>query len=88
VADECTCPDKYERLQGKASTNSMAIAGFVLSFLIPILGLIFSWIALSQIKKSGEKGKGLATAGLIISIIPIALAILFFVVFLIIFAVA
>ena len=50
------------------STNGMAIAGFVLSFFIPILGLIFSIIGL---KKASEcnSGRGLAIAGIIISLL-------------------
>ena len=48
-------------------TNTMAIWGLVLAFFIPILGLILSIVAKSQIKKSGEGGNGLATAGIIIS---------------------
>jgi hypothetical protein len=52
----------------------MAIAGFVLSLTIPILGLIFSWVALNGMKKyHNEEGKGLATAGLIISLVFVAL---------------
>lgn len=50
-------------------TNGMAIAGFVLSFFCGLLGLIFSAVALSQISKSGEGGKGLAIAGLVLSIL-------------------
>ncbi|RSX55121.1 peptidyl-prolyl cis-trans isomerase [Bifidobacterium dolichotidis] len=53
--------------------NGMAIAGFILSFLVPILGVIFSAIGLSRIKKNPAKGKGLAIAGLIISIALIVL---------------
>jgi hypothetical protein len=62
--------------------NGLGIAGFVLSlvglipcfwlFQIPgVLGLIFSAIGRSRIKKSGgtQKGAGLALAGLIISLI-------------------
>lgn len=56
-------------------TNGMAIAGFVCSLFIPILGLIFSAIALGQIKRRGGRGKGLATAGLVISIVTILLLI-------------
>jgi len=50
-------------------TNGFAIAGFILSFfgITAILGFIFSIIGLNQIKRTGEKGKGLATAGVIIS---------------------
>ena len=60
------------------SFNGMAIAGFVCSFLCSILGIIFSAIALSQIKNSNgtQRGGGLATAGLIISIVSIFLGIM------------
>lgn len=50
-------------------TNGMAIAGFVLSFFCGLLGLIFSAVALSQIGKTGEGGKGLAIAGIVISVV-------------------
>ena len=53
--------------------NSLAIAGFIFSFLISLVGLILSIIALNQINKSGgtQKGKGLALAGIIISALSI-----------------
>jgi hypothetical protein len=55
------------------SYQGMAIAGFVLSFLFSLLGLIFSWVALNGMKRTGNnQGKGLATAGMIISIVMIA----------------
>ena len=51
-------------------TNPMAITGFVLSFFISPLGIIFSAIGLSQISKdSRQGGKGLAIAGLILGIL-------------------
>ncbi|MFT3884853.1 MAG: DUF4190 domain-containing protein [Flavobacteriales bacterium] len=56
-------------------TNGMAIAGFVCSFFIPLLGIIFSAIALGQIRRRGGRGHGLAVAGLIISIATILLVI-------------
>jgi hypothetical protein len=54
-----------------AKTSGMAIAGFVLSFLCSLLGLIFSIIGLSQVNKSNGTlgGKGLAIAGIVISAI-------------------
>lgn len=54
-------------------TNGMAIAGFVCSLFFPILGLVFSAIALGQIKRRGGRGRGLATAGLVISIVTLVL---------------
>ena len=55
-------------------TNGFAIAGFVLSFFVAILGIIFSAIALKQINDRGEGGKGLAIAGLVLSIVWICVA--------------
>ena len=72
----------------KKLTNGMATAGFVLSLTtlffgwIPILGwiiwalgLIFSSIGLSKAKKVEGKGKGLAIAGLVISLVDLFLII-------------
>ena len=47
--------------------NGLAVAGFICSFLVSLLGLILSIVGLNQIKKQGGKGKGLAIAGIIIS---------------------
>jgi hypothetical protein len=47
-------------------TNGMAIASLVASLLVAPLGIVFGHISLSQIKRSGEDGKGLAIAGLVI----------------------
>ncbi len=57
-------------------TNTLAIVGFVLSFVVAIAGLICSVIARKQIKQSGEGGMGLATAGMIISIVELSLSVL------------
>jgi peptidyl-prolyl cis-trans isomerase B (cyclophilin B) len=48
-------------------TNGMAIASLICAFLFAPLGIIFGHISLSQIKKTGEDGHGLAIAGLVIS---------------------
>lgn len=48
-------------------TNGMAIASLVCAFLFAPLGIIFGHISLSQIRKTGEDGHGLAIAGLVIS---------------------
>jgi hypothetical protein len=58
--------------QQVAPTNSAAIVSLVLSlisftssvFLFGFVGIIFGHIARSQIKKSGERGNGMAVAGL------------------------
>lgn len=55
--------------------NTMCIVGFVLSFLIPIVGLVLSIIALVQINKTGEKSKGMAIAGIVIGAVAAVMAI-------------
>jgi hypothetical protein len=61
-------------------TSGMAIAGFVLALVsCSILGLIFSIIGYNECKRSnGEvEGQGLALAGIIISIVWLALGIIY-----------
>ena len=56
-------------------TNGMAITGFVLSFFCGILGIVFSAIGLSQTGKNpNQGGRGLAIAGLIISIVSLVIS--------------
>ena len=59
-------------------TNGFAIAGLVCSLVVgSITGIIFSCLGLNQAKKCGT-GKGLAIAGLIISILRIVFIIFYF----------
>jgi hypothetical protein len=39
----------------------------------PILGLIFGFLALNQIKQTGQRGRGLAIAGIIIGALLVAI---------------
>jgi hypothetical protein len=55
------------------------IIPFVGGFVLAVVAVITGHMALSQIKKTGEPGKGLATAGLIIGYIHIAVITLVFV---------
>ena len=52
--------NNYNMINNK-QTNGMAIAGFVCSFLIPLVGLILSIIGLKKSKILND-GKGLSTA--------------------------
>ncbi len=47
-------------------TNTLAIVSLVLAFVVSLGAIICGHIALSQIKKTGERGHGLALAGVII----------------------
>ena len=58
-----------------SSSNGMAIAGFILSFFIPLLGLIFSIIGLKRSKETNN-GKGLSTVGIIISCITMVITLI------------
>lgn len=71
-------PVAYVPAQG---TNGLAIAALVCPlagcFLFP-LGIIFGHIALSQIARTGESGRGLAIAGLVISYVILAVVLGYF----------
>jgi hypothetical protein len=63
-------------------TNGLAIASFVCSLLcVNVVAIVLGHVALSQIKRTNEEGRGLAIAGLVIGYITLALGILWFVVF-------
>ena len=69
--------------QPSRPTNTLAIVALVTSLLgIGLAGIICGHIALSQIKRSNEQGKGMALAGLIIGYVEtafVALAIVGFI---------
>ena len=68
-------------VQMSAKTNSLAIASLVVSLVCCApLGVIFGHIAISQINQTGEGGRGLAQAGLIIGYASMALGILYLIV--------
>jgi hypothetical protein len=61
-----------------SKTNAMAIVSLVTSILgLSLIGVITGHIGMSQIKKNGEQGNGLAVAGLIIGYIGVAAWLLF-----------
>lgn len=74
----------YSPVQPVAQTNSMAIAALVSSLVMAPLGVVFGHISLSQIRRTGEQGKGLAIAGLVIGYLGTAL-LLFYVIAMLVF---
>ncbi|MFB7088028.1 DUF4190 domain-containing protein [Streptomyces sp. NPDC056296] len=58
--------------------NGVAIAAFVLGVLcfVPAVGLVLGLIALAQIRRRGERGKGFAVAGSVLSSVGLALWVL------------
>jgi hypothetical protein len=53
-------------------TNIWAILALISAFTIPPLAVIAGHVALSQIKKTGDQGRGLAIAGLVIGYVFMA----------------
>lgn len=56
-------------------TNAMAIASLVCAFAFAPLGILFGHISLRQIRRSGEEGRGLAVAGLVVGYVLTVLGI-------------
>lgn len=50
--------------RGRAGVNGLAIASLICAFVFAPLGVLFGHLSLSQLKRSGERGLGLAVAGL------------------------
>lgn len=60
--------------------NVLAIVAFVISLLsFNVIAIVLGAIALNQIKKTGEKGRGLALAGIIIGAVSIVLYVILFI---------
>lgn len=72
-----TTPAAAEPTVPSPPTNTLAILSLVFAFFLWPAGLVLGHIARSQIKLTGEKGKGLATAGLAISYASLAVMVLF-----------
>ena len=62
-------PFETNTSSGGGWTNGCAIAGFVLAFFLPLIGFIVSIAGIVKAKKHGKSGKGLAVAGLVISLL-------------------
>ncbi|MET9565713.1 DUF4190 domain-containing protein [Streptomyces tauricus] len=59
----------YSPYAAPAPFNGLAISALVLGVLcfLPLVGLVLGLVALGQIKKKGERGKGMAIAGIVLS---------------------
>ena len=66
--------------------NVLSIVALVLAFFFSIVGVILGFVSLSQIKRTGEQGRGLAIAAIIVGFAEIVLGIIFAIVFFAFFA--
>ena len=68
-----------------AGNNPLAIASLVLSIIGvccgfgSIIGIILGFVAINQIKKTGQAGEGLAKAGIVIGFITLAISIIYWI---------
>lgn len=81
ICPKCGCAiGKYtsaEEADQSSHWNILCVIGFAFSFFAALVGLILSIVGRKQVMQSGEKGKDLATAGIIISSVNLALTILY-----------
>lgn len=69
---------------GPPPTNTLAIISLITSFFVPVAGIICGHVSLSQIRRTGEGGRGLAIAGLVISYVYVAFVVIYILVILVI----
>jgi peptidyl-prolyl cis-trans isomerase B (cyclophilin B) len=58
------------------SLNALAVASLVCAFVFSPLGIVLGLVARSQIRRTGQRGDGLAVAGIVISIVSLVVGIL------------
>lgn len=69
-------------------TNTYAIVSLVSAFVISPLAVIFGHLSLKQIKSTGEQGRGMAIAGLVLGYLGILVAVAYIVFFVVVLGMA
>ncbi|UTT62878.1 DUF4190 domain-containing protein [Microcella humidisoli] len=67
-------------------TNTLALVGFIASFMIPVVGIVLGIMAGRQIALTNEGGRGLARAAVIVGAVGTTLQVIFFIVWLSLFS--
>lgn len=80
AAPQAYSPQGYGQPAGGDKWNVLAIVSLVSAFFVSLAAIICGHIALSQIKRTGEKGRGLAIAGLVLGYVGLVATIIFIVV--------
>lgn len=81
-------PYTTQAVAPESKTNVLAIIALIAAFVFPLAGIIVGHIALSQIKRTGEGGHGLALWGTILGYVFSAAWIIFWIAYFAIFALA
>ncbi|ANP73847.1 DUF4190 domain-containing protein [Cryobacterium arcticum] len=79
-AAQAYSPQGYGQPNAADKWNVLAIISLVSAFFVSLAAVICGHIALSQIKKTGEKGRGLAIAGLVLGYVGLIGGIIFIIV--------
>ncbi|MBK5238120.1 MAG: DUF4190 domain-containing protein [Actinomycetales bacterium] len=88
MSENNTAQPVYVASSAGFKTNTLAIVSLVTSIIgLGIVGIITGHIGLSQIKKTGEQGHGLALAGLILGYFQVAAGIIVLIIFFVMFAI-
>ncbi|RFA19401.1 DUF4190 domain-containing protein [Subtercola boreus] len=74
-----TTPNPYAAPGAPArKTNVLSIVALVVSIVgFTIIGIVLGFVSLNQIKKTGEAGRGLALAAIIIGFVELVLLIIY-----------
>ncbi|TQL52801.1 DUF4190 domain-containing protein [Subtercola boreus] len=77
-----TTPASYSAPGAPArKTNVISIVALVVSIVgFTVIGIVLGFIGLNQVKKTGEAGRGLAIAAIIIGFVELALLIIYIIV--------
>lgn len=77
------CGVQIKAMDNKSQTgeNTIAIVGFVFSFLIALVGLICSIMGYKKSVNEGAPYKGLALAGIIISVVSMVLSFIIMIIY-------
>jgi hypothetical protein len=78
----------YPGYQRPVGTNGFAIAALICGIVFNVLGIIFGFVALNQIRRTGEQGRGLAIAGIWVGAASLVLTVVWIVFFVSIFTTA
>lgn len=59
----------------KSTWNVWAVVGFAAAFILPPASIVLGAVGLQQIRRTGQRGHDLALAGIIVSLVFIAIGI-------------
>ncbi len=80
VCPHCGVRTSSVQYAEQKETNILAIVGFILSFFIAIAGLICSILGYKRAPEMNGNGKSLALAGIIISIVSMAIVLIYIII--------